>query len=482
MSDTAAPAQPPPRAPSTNMETRPGDRVSFWEKTALGVGYLPVFFGNAAVGSFAIPVYQMTLQLNPTLLGIALAVPRFWDAITDPVMGLVSDNTHSRFGRRRPYIVVGALLQALAFGCIWMVPTGWGQAGTAAWLIASLIVFYSCFTVFSVPLASLTYEMTPDYQERTRVTAFAGFFGKAGEFLYQWVFPLTSLAIFASVLQGVRVVGWVVAVLVFALLGVLPGLFVRERYFQRAAHQAKVRVWPSLKASFSNRAFVILVGLTILQIAAGMLASNLDFYLLVYYMNDGDVAAGAVWKAWLSSGYAVLGILAIYPVTWMANRYGKRVTLAFTFGLVFFGAAGKWLLFTPGAPWKILLDPLLCGPVWTAINVLTPAMLADICDDDELRHGFRREGIFGAIFSWIQKTGYSTAFFGTMVTLQITGFDAALGGGQAPETITAMRLILTISTALWAVLAIALLSRYPLSKARAYEIRDELEARRGRVG
>jgi GPH family glycoside/pentoside/hexuronide:cation symporter len=463
-------------------ETRAGDRVGFWEKTALGAGWLPVFFGNAAVGSFAIPVYQMTLRLDPALLGLALALPRFWDAITDPVMGVVSDNTHSRFGRRRPYILVGALLQALAFGMIWMVPTNWGQGAIMAWLVVSLIALYTCFTVFSVPLASLSYEMTPDYQERTRVAAFTGFFGKAGEFLYQWVFPLTGLAIFASVLHGVRWVGWGVAVLIFALLGSLPALFVRERYFRKAARQVKVRVWPSLKASFSNRAFVVLVGLTILQIAAGMLASNLDFYLIVYYMNAGDVAAGAIWKGWLSSAYALLGILAIFPVTWMANRYGKRVTLAVTFGLVFFGAAGKWMLFTPGGtPWKILLDPLLCGPVWTAINVLTPAMLADICDDDELRHGLRREGIFGAIFSWIQKTGYSSAFFGTMVTLQLTGFDAALGGAQEASTFTAIRLILTVSTALWAVLAIGLLAFYPLSKARAYEIRDALEARRGTV-
>jgi glycoside/pentoside/hexuronide:cation symporter, GPH family len=138
-------------------------------------------------------------------------------------------------------------------------------------------------------------------------------------------------------------------------------------------------------------------------------------------------------------------------------------------------------LYTPDYQWKIVFDALLCGPVWIAINVLTPAMLADICDDDELRHGLRREGVFGAIFSWIQKMAYSAAFFGALLSLKLTGFDAALGGAQSPDTVLRLRLILTVSTAVWAVLAILLLRLYPLNRQRAYQIRDALEARRGKV-
>jgi GPH family glycoside/pentoside/hexuronide:cation symporter len=482
-------------------ETRTEDRIGFWEKTALGLGMLPFFFGQTAVASFAIPVYQMTLKIAPSLLALALTLPRFWDAFIDPIVGRASDNFRSRWGRRKPFIVVGAFLQAVAFGFIWMVPKGWSELWTVSYLIVSLLVFYACYSVYSVPLVTLGYEMTADYQERTRVSAFSAFFGKAGEFLYQWIFPLTSLAIFASVMQGVRVVGWVVGIFIMGLVGVIPGLFVKERYFKRAAQQEKVRIWPSLKASFQNRAFVVLVALTILQIVAGMLASNIDYYLLVYYMSGGHVAHGAIWKGVLSTGYAVLGIGLIYPATWLANKYGKHTTLAFAFGLVLIGAVGKWVLFTPGHDWsftlplffrdpvhvvvnnnwKILIDPLFCGPVWIAINMLTPSMLADVCDDDELRHGQRREGVFGAIFSWIQKTGYSLAFFGAMSSLQLTGFNAELGGAQTPGTFLGLRLILTISTAVWAIGALALILFYPLTRKRAYEIRDQLEARRGRI-
>ena len=463
-------------------ETRQEDKVSFWEKLSFGAGTLPVFYAIAGVGSFAIPVYQMTLKLDPVLLGVALSIPRFLDAILDPLMGRISDNTRSRWGRRKPYIVTGAIIQAFFFGTIWMVPSTWSPSAIACYLISTLVMFYLGYTIYSVPLNSLGYEMTPDYRERTNVWAFATFFNKVGELSYSWVFPLTSLAIFGSVMHGVQIIGWIVAILILGAMGVLPGLLAKERYFKQAAKQEKVKIWPALKASASNRSFMLLIGLMILQIGAGMLASNIDFYLIVYYMFGGDVPAGSIWKAWLSTSYAILGIIWIYPITWLANRYGKHITLGITFVMVLVGAAGKWYLYTPGHPWKILFDSILCGPVWVAIYALTRSMLADICDEDELQHGFRREGVFGAAFSWVEKTGYSFAFLGAMLTIKLTGFDNSIPGVlPTPESILSMRLVLTISTALWAIIALLILFFYPLNRKRAYEIRDQLEARRGKV-
>lgn len=478
---------PRPGIPMANAPTpaaapvRAADRVPLREKLALGAGGLPMFLGLAAIGSFATPFYQMTLKLDPVWLAAALTVPRFLDAFIDPLVGRFSDNFHSRFGRRRPLVFLGALVQALAFGLIWMVPSGWGPAGLTAWLVATQILFYTGYSFFSVPFLALQYEITPDYDERTSVSSYVGFFGKAGEMGYNYIFPIASSMMFASAIAGVRTLGWIVGVVFLGAVAVLPALFVRERFFHRTAGQRPVQLLPGIRAAFASRAFVLLVALTLLQIVAGMFASNLDRYLLVYYLFDGNVPAGETWKGHLSLAYAVVGILAIYPVSWLARRIGKAQTVAVTFALVLIGALGKWLLFTPGHPLKILVDPLLCGPVWIAINVLTPAMLADICDEDELHHGMRREGMFGAIFSWIQKVGYSTAFFGAFLSLKMTGFDAALGGAQTPETILRLRAILAGSTAAWALLAFVILAIYPLNRQRAHEIRAALEARRGRV-
>jgi GPH family glycoside/pentoside/hexuronide:cation symporter len=480
--DATAPASaapPVPAADSADRETRASDRIRFREKVALGSGYLAIFYGNSGVKSLAIPVYQMVLGVNPAVLGLVLAIPRFWDALTDPVVGIISDNCHTRFGRRKPIIILGALLQAVAFGFIWMVPRGLSQASTITYLIGTLLLFYTCFSIFSVPLMSLTYEMTPDYQERTRVSAFGGFFGKIGELTYSWTFWLANLAVFGTMISGVRIIGWLIGIVVMGLIGMVPGIFVRERYYKKASKQGRVRLGPAFSAAFSNRAFTVLLGLTVCQVLAGMLASNIDYYLLVYNMCGGDIVEGTKWKAVLSSAYAVSGIVMIFPINWMANHYGKRTALSIIFGLVLVGSVGKWFLFTPGNPWKILLDPLLCSPAWTALAVLIPSMLADVCDDDELQHGLRREGLLGSLFSWIQKTGYALAFLGAGVVLNLTGFDASLGGMQTGATILGMRLTLAVSTAVWSILAIWLLAYYPLTKARAYEIRDELEARRG---
>jgi glycoside/pentoside/hexuronide:cation symporter, GPH family len=477
-----APSPVPEALPSgTDQQTRASDKIGIGEKVALGSGYLAIFYGNSGVKSLAIPVYQMVLGVNPVLLGLVLAIPRFWDALTDPIVGIISDNCHTRFGRRKPVIILGAILQSVAFGFIWMVPKGMSQSSTIAYLVCTLLLFYTCFSIFSVPLMRLTYEMTPDYQERTRVSAFGGLFQKLGELTYSWTFWAANLAIFGSMFAGVRTIGWIIGIVVMGIVGMVPGFFVRERYYKKAAVQQRVLFKPALRAAFSNRAFTVLLGLTVCQVLAGMLASNIDYYLLVYNMCGGNIMEGTYWKGVLSSAYAIFGIIMIYPINWMANHYGKRTTLSIIFGLVLVGSIGKWFVFTPGHPWKILIDPLLCSPVWTALGVLTPSMLADVCDDDELRHGMRREGLMGSLFSWIQKTGFALAFFGAGIVLSLTGFNASLGGMQAPSTILGMRLTLAISTAVWSVIAIWLLAYYPLTKARAYEIRDELEARRGRL-
>jgi glycoside/pentoside/hexuronide:cation symporter, GPH family len=462
--------------------TRLEDKVSFRKKLAFGVGTLPVFFAIAGVGSFAIPVYQMTLKVPLLYFGIALSIPRFLDAFFDTWMGRISDNTQSRWGRRKPYIIAGAFLQALFFGLIWMVPTTWSSPAIVGYLICTQILFYIAYSIYSVPYNSLGYELTPDYNERTSVWSFATFFNKVGECGYNWVFPLTTLAVFSSALQGIHVVGWTLAIIIFCGLGVIPGLFVKERFFAQAAKQEKVRILPAIKAAASNRAFMLLLALTALQIGAGMLASNIDYYLIVYYMFGGDVAHGSFWKGCLSTSYALLGIAWVFPVSWLARRYGKHIALGISFILVLLGAAGKWYLYTPGHPWKILFDCLLCGPVWVAIYTLTPSMLADVCDEDELKYGLRREGIFGALLFWIQKTGYSFGFLGAMITIALTGFNNTTPGATpTASSILSMRLVLTISTAVWAIAALLILKFYPLNQTRAEEVRRALEARRGKV-
>ena len=153
------------------MKTNNSDRVPLWEKLVLGSGGFPSMFGYVGISTVARTVYIMILGINPFLVGLALFAPRFMDGFLDLLMGKISDNCHSRWGRRKPFIVIGALLMGIVFGLIWMIPESWGLTAKLTCFIVMQFIFFACYSVFSVPYNALTYEMTPDYNERNNVMA-----------------------------------------------------------------------------------------------------------------------------------------------------------------------------------------------------------------------------------------------------------------------------------------------------------------------
>ncbi len=478
------------------------DRVPFWEKLALGTGALSSFFGFGAIGILALPVYNILLGVDAKLVGIALMIPRIWDAITDPLMGRISDNHHSKYGRRRPFVVTGALVMGTLFTFVWTVPPGLGEMMTISYFVVMQLLFFTAYTVFAVPYNALTYEMTPDYNERTRVMAFVAFFHKMGELLGGWMLPLAT-ALGATIvgaaaivdgekiltMPGVLGMAVLIGVLIMALLGALPGIVVKERFQRKTGSQDKVKIVDAFKGALSSPAFIILIVIIFLNTLAGVLAASIDQYLLIYFMNDGDIAAGFVQKALLSSGYGVVGFAAIPVITWLATRFGKKGSLYFVYALMAVGSIAKWWIFTPGHTIYnigglaidpvMMIDPLMCGPMWVAVKIMLSSMMADICDEDELKHGQRREGMYGAVFSWMEKLVVSVAASGAGFALAFAGFNPDLGGDQAAETFLKIRLFLAGAPALAAFLAIVALAFYPITAKRAAETRRVLEERRG---
>jgi GPH family glycoside/pentoside/hexuronide:cation symporter len=171
-------------------------------------------------------------------------------------------------------------------------------------------------------------------------------------------------------------------------------------------------------------------------------------------------------------------------------------------GLAAVGGVAKWFLYTPngfayiGVPewlsqfWFVpdtitlhclLLDPVLSGPIWVALGMIVPSMMADLCDVDEYEHGKRREGVYGAVFSWIQKVGYSLTFLFAGIAIWLTGFNEELGPNQPAETMFAMRLCFAGFSTLAMVIGIGFLMFYNVSEKRAYEVRAILEQRRGKI-
>lgn len=457
---------------------RPESAVRFCRRVALGSGSLTSFIGYTGIASLAVPFYQMTLGVSPVLLGTALALPRLWEAFLDPVMGNITDNTRTRWGRRRPFILVGAIVLGVVFGLTWMVPTDWSERAKVGYFGVMSVLFFSAYTFYCVPYTALTYEMATEHHERTRVMAHCSFFHKVGEFGYQWIFPLSRLSLFASAVIGIRVVGWGVGVILLTIVGALPALFVRERPAPPLAAAKRAPFWGTVVAAFSQRSFVIICGLILVNTAMGMLVSGIDQYVLVYYLFHGDISLGSTWKAVLSSEYAIVGIACIPGVVWISGRLGKRNALFALYLVAAVGGLLKWVTFNPAHPAWVLLDPLLCGPIWIGSQTLFGSMLADICDEDELRSGHRREGMFGAIYSWLQKSAISLSFLGVGVALAVSGFQQSQGGAQTAHTFTSMRLLLVAGGALPPLVALALLRMYDLDAMRATHNARRLAAQR----
>jgi GPH family glycoside/pentoside/hexuronide:cation symporter len=177
-----------------------------------------------------------------------------------------------------------------------------------------------------------------------------------------------------------------------------------------------------------------------------------------------------------------VGSLFFVPlISLVATRFGKRHTLVLA---LFFALAGnliKWFCYTPAHPWMFLIPPLFVAFGFSALWTLTASMLADVCDLHELQTGNRNEGALNAMYAWLLKVGSTIAFALSGVILNLTGFNQALGANQSPETILSMRLMDIGVPSVAVLVAIVLAWIYPISEDRAYQIRAELEQRRGKL-
>lgn len=462
--------------------TKPEDRVPFGQKLAVGAGGFPVQNGGLVIPFMAQAIFQIFLGLNPILFGMAMTIPRIWDAFTDPVMGRISDRFKSRWGRRRPFVFGGAIAVALSFMSIWLVPRGLGDMATFLWLTIGSILFFTAFTVYSVPYYALMYEQTPDYHERTRLMVFLALFFNVGNLCVNWYLPATNLNCFSDTLVGARWVSLILGIVVFFGLGVLPAIFGKERFYAVASkNENKIGFFKAIGQAASSKPMMGLVGIVFALNFCGAVAGSIAMYIVIYHVKGGNVEQGIILNAWNGTGFAIVGFVGIYVLRWLALHFGKRRTMLIVLGMTALGGVSKWFIFTPDMPYLLLLDSVLNGPVWVSLGVIVPSMIADLCDWDEYKFGERREGIISSVFTWITKFGGSFTFLVSGIAIYFSGFNEKLGADQPEGTMTILRLFFVGASVLAPILAMFCLRLYKLNEEDAYEIRAKLEARRGEV-
>lgn len=498
-------------------KTAPEDIVPFGQKMAFGAGNL---VNNLLPGALGIFMFFLVTAfgMDPFLAGLLGGLPRIFDAITDPIMGYISDNTKSRYGRRRPYIFVGAILSGILFAVLWQLNIENTVMYNFWYFLILSLVYLLGNTIFSTPLIGLGYEMTSDYSERTRLMGFSQIVGQVAWMLVPWfwviiaspdILPLgteeinriaelglssedaSKMTTEALQANGVRKLSIVVGAICIAL-GILPALFCKGITPGKMEKQAKITfssIFTNLKDLFrgivlmaKNKAFVKLCGATFLVFNGFQMVASFSYFIIVFYMFNGDYVLTGNLPAWFSTVSAMLTAFLVIPIiTKMATKFGKRKAFIISTAISMVGYALKWWGFSPEHPWLIFMPlPLMAFGIG-GLFTLMMSMTADVCDLDELENGLpRKEGTFGAIYWWMVKLGQAIALVLGGYVLKKAGFDPS-AVSQTAETMTNLRIADITIPVITAGLAIWLMWKYDLTEKRVHEIKEILVKRRGEL-
>ena len=467
------------------------DKVPFVQKAAFGAGHLVNNLLPGALGVFMF--FLLTaFGMDPFLAGLLGGLPRFYDAITDPIMGFISDNTRSRFGRRRPYIFAGAILSGVLFAVLWQLSPDNSQTYNFWYFLIFSLIYLTGNTIFSTPLIGLGYEMTSDYNERTRLMAFSQTLGQVAWMIVPWFWVLIANPnLFENQAIGVRKLSMIVGG-VCIVLGILPAIFCKGIDASKMEGRVKITyktLFSNLKDLFrgiaqvsKNIPFMRLCAATFLVFNGFQLVASFSYFIIVFYMFKGDYGLAGNWPAWFSTISAIITAFLVIPViSAIANKVGKRNAFIISTFISIIGYSLKWWGFNPVNPWLIFMPlPLMVFGIG-GLFTLMMSMTADVCDLDELNNGMpRKEGTFGAIYWWMVKLGQALALVLGGLVLKLVGFDqnAAV---QAGETLTKLRIADIAIPAITALLAILVMWKYDLTEAKAREIKAMLVARRGEL-
>ena len=465
-----------PMPPETHPHyaTAPEDRVALSQKLLYSAATVAIIPGMQIIERIAQVVLNICLHINPTLIGVGIAIFRVWDAFTDPFMGNLSDNCRSRWGRRRPFIVAGGVLCAATFPLMWLMSRSWSPTTAFLYFVGAGLAYSTAMTIYSVPYWSIVAEMTPDTHERTNVIAFRTVIINLVTISMGW------LMWFQDELEGIRWLAAVTSVL-FLTFGTIPMMFVKEPFFAQASKQKKITVWQSIKETMSNRVFLVLVSMMLLMTLGMQTVGTLGLYVSIYYVFGGDKAAAGLVAGYGGTAAMVLSILSIPFFAWLSRKLGKKTALYINGAGFLLATFSQWFLVTPAHPYWQIISGALIGPVVTGIWIILPSMQTDVVDYDELLTGCRREGSFTAILTSISKVGFALAVLLSGLILDLSGFDVAFGKNQPEATLLMMRGLFVFFPIVMAGAMLLLIRFYPLDDKRCHEIRLELEARRGEL-
>jgi len=406
--------------------------------------------------------------IAPAIAAIGLFIGKSWDYINDPLVGHLSDRTRTRWGRRRPFLLFGALPYGLAFAFLWWKPPLESQTALVVFYTFMFVLYDAAGTFVGMPYFALTPELTEDYDERTELTGYRMFFSILGG-LVSFVFPMMIIGSMSPENAGnVFRMG-----LIFGAAAFIPLYFVffgtREKPYFKSLERPKLLA--SLKSALKNRPFVFSAVIYLFTwTSMHIIEANLLFYIKYVVQREGmtEIIMGTIF---------VTAILSLPLWNWVSKTFNKR--LAYIYGIAFW-AVVQILLITVTASSSLAYLLGLCflaGIGVGAAHVLPWAMIPDAIEVDELDTGKRHEGMFYSLVTLMGKTTNSIAVPLALAVLDFSGYipNAAV---QPTSTLTGIRLVVGPIPALLLVGGIIFAIFYPLSREEHQEVVQELETRR----
>ena len=443
-----------------------GKKLPLGIKFSYGIGDIGNNIFIVTTGMYLLFFLTNVLGVNPALAGTMLLFPKLWDVISDPIMGAISDITRSRFGRRRVYLLYGAVPFGLCFFVLFVAPGFQTEFANA--LQVSLLFALACtaFTVVNVPYASMVPEMSNDYNERMSITSFRMSFASIGALLAGGL-TMALVTAGGGGAAGFRSVG-----IIFGIAIVVSCLwcFIGTRNAPSLPpHKEMPPMKEQIKITAKNYPFMMLMSSYFLQaLAIGVMMAGFIYYVK-YAMALPETAMNIAFPIFMITG-------VIFIPIWLAvgKRLGK--IKSYYIGMALFTVMMGSLFFTSADMlWLFYGQIFLAGVGFSSFQLFPFSMLPDTVECDQMQSGLRREGIFSGMWSAGQKIAYS-------VGPPIVGFALALSGfvreGVHPESlVTGVRVIFCLFPAAMILLSFIPFSKYPLTEEEFEKVKAKIAQR-----
>ena len=461
-------------------------RVPFGQKVAFGIGMLANQMFPAVLGIFMVVLVQ-DLGFPGWMWGILFFLPRIFDSITDPIMGFISDNTKSRWGRRRQYVFTGAVIMGVSFVIMWQLYRENGIDYNFTYFLIWSFAFYLGLTIFSVPYVAMGYEMSPDFHERTDIMAIAQWIGQWAWVIAPWFWVIMyDQGWFETADVATRELAIWVGIICM-LLAMVPAIFIKSKSTVNEDYSPLTiktigsslsEILENFKEAFRSPPFVKLCVATFFVFNAFNTIAAFSFFIIVWHMFNGDAGAAGVWPTLFGSiGALVTTFLVIPAVTKLSKIMGKKNAFMLSQGISIIGYILLWFLFVPGKPYLFIFALPFFSFGIGGLFTLMMSMTADVIDLDELKSGKRREGVFGAIYWWMVKFGFAIAGGLTGAIMSLVGFDS-MAATQPESAIIGLRLFFSGFPIMGTAIALLVMRNYDVTEERANEVRAILESRK----